>query len=212
MNKLPLQLFIPTHKAELLYEYHRGCALCVGIKICVWGLLNCMCSYIKSASDITPKDKICWIGRQFPPCRCRFCQTNCVSWYRCGYYRCRYYRCGYYGYWSRYLQPPDPGAGAGGDEVVSQQVPGGRHQVVVPQPVDHHLQLPQLLLPGLNNKYFYLNLIISDATSCSLLSFSMVDILVASSWISLSAFLSSRKSSWLCSVCSSSLWIWEVMD
>ena len=79
MNKLPLQLFIPTHKAELLYEYHRGCALCVGIKICVWGLLNYMCSYIKSASDITPKDKICWIGRQFPPCRCRFCQTNCVS-------------------------------------------------------------------------------------------------------------------------------------
>ena len=114
------------------------------------------------------------------------------------------------------MQPPDPGAGAGGDEVVSQQVPGGRHQVVVPQPVDHHLQLPQLLLPGLKNKYFYCNLNIFDAnvwlTSCSLLSFSMVDILVASSWISLSAFLSSRKSSWLCSVCSSSLWIWEVMD
>ena len=68
-----------------------------------------------------------------------------------------------YRYCSRYVPPPDPGAGAGGDEVVSQQVPGGRHQVVVPQPVDHHLQLPQLLLPGLNNKYFYCNLNIFDA-------------------------------------------------
>ena len=119
-------------------------------------------------------------------------------------------------YCSRYVRPPDPGAGAGGDEVVPQQVPGGRHQVVVPQPVDHHLQLPQLLLPGLNNKYFYWNLNIFNAnvclTSCSLLSFSMVDILVASSWISLSALLSSRKSSWLCSVCSSSLWIWAVVN
>ena len=46
---------------------------------------------------------------------------------------------------------------------MSQQVPGGRHQVVVPQPVDHHLQLPQLLLPGLKNKYFYCNLNIFDA-------------------------------------------------
>ena len=33
MNKLPQQLFIPTHKAELLYEYHRGCALCVGKQV-----------------------------------------------------------------------------------------------------------------------------------------------------------------------------------
>ena len=42
-------------------------------------------------------------------------------------------------------------------------------------------------------------------TSCSLLSFSMVDIRMASSWISFSAFLSSRKSSWPWSVCSRSL-------
>jgi len=38
--------FIPTHKAELLHKYHRGCALCVGIKICIWGWINCPCSYL----------------------------------------------------------------------------------------------------------------------------------------------------------------------
>ena len=33
MNKLPLQLFIPTHKAGLLYEYHKDCALSVRMNL-----------------------------------------------------------------------------------------------------------------------------------------------------------------------------------
>ena len=86
---------------------------------------------------------------------------------------------------------PAPGAGAGGHHVESDQGPGSRHQVVVGQAVNHNLELPQLLLPSLKTERLEHSRMWLF-TSCSLLSFSIVDILIASSWISFSAFLRSR--------------------
>ena len=44
---------------------------------------------------------------------------------------------------------PDPGTGAGGDQVVAEERPGRGHEVVVGEAMNEDLQLAELLLPNL---------------------------------------------------------------